>query len=156
MSKQPKVKSWKHDTKPAERLIERSVVVRLETANEQDKTFEAVIASEHPVERWDETRREVVKEILLTSGLEFRDGRNQLPIVDSHDRSTVRNVIGSIRNIQVQGDEVVGVPMFARDTDSQDAYHKVIDGHITDFSITADPLEIVEVERGQVARFGEP
>jgi len=155
MSKRPKVKSWKSDTKPEERMIQRAVVVRLETADQDAKTFEAVIASEHPVERWDESRREVVQEILLTSGLEFRDGRNQLPIVDSHDRSTVRNVIGSIRNIQVQGDEVVGVPMFARDTDSQDAYHKVLDGHITDFSITADPMEIVEVERGQVARFGD-
>lgn len=150
-----KVKSWKSDTKPHERMIERSVIVRLETANEQDKSFEAVIASEHPVERWDADRGEVVQEILLTSGLEFRDGRNQLPIVDSHDRSTTRNVLGSIRNIQIQGDEVVGVPMFARDTDSQDAYHKVVDGHITDFSITADPLEIVEVSRGQTAQFGD-
>ncbi len=145
-----KVKSFKHD-RPGARLIERAVIVREGTANEETKSFSAVIASENPVERWDETRQEVVKEILLTSGLEFRDGRNQLPIVDSHDRSTTRNVLGSIRSIQVIGDEVVGVPMFARDTDSQDAYYKVIDGHITDFSITADPLEILEVKRGQVA-----
>lgn len=149
-----KVKSWKHDSKPEHRLIERAVVVRDGTANETTKSFDAVIASEHPVMRWDESRQEVVAEILLTSGLEFRDGRNQLPIVDSHDRSTTRNVLGSIRNISIQGDEVVGVPMFARDTDSQDAYHKVIDGHITDFSITADPLELVEVKRGQTATFG--
>ena len=153
--KTKKVKSWKSDTKPYERMIERSVVVRLATANEETKSFDAVIASENPVERWDEQRKEVVKEILLTSGLEFRDGRNQLPIVDSHDRSTTRNVLGSIRDIQVQGDEVAGRPMFARDTDSQDAYYKVIDGHITDFSITADPLEIVEVSRGMSAQFGE-
>lgn len=154
-TKTRKVKSWKSDTKPYERMIERSVIVRLATADEQTKSFDAVIASENPVERWDEQRKEVVKEILLTSGLEFRDGRNQLPIVDSHDRTTTRNVLGSIRDIQVQGDEVAGRPMFARDTDSQDAYHKVIDGHITDFSITADPIEIVEVARGTSAQFGE-
>jgi hypothetical protein len=132
-------------------MIQRAVIVREGTADEKGKSFTAVIASENPVERWDETRQEVVKEILLTSGLEFRDGRNQLPIVDSHDRSTTRNVLGSIRGIQVMGDEVVGVPMFARDTDSQDAFYKVMDGHITDFSITADPLEILEVKRGQTA-----
>ena len=149
MTATKKLKSWKRDTKPASRMIERAVVVREGTANEADKSFTAVIASENPVERWDELRQEVVREILLVSGLEFRDGRNQLPIVDSHDRSTTRNVLGSIRSIQVLGDEVVGVPMFARDTDSQDAYYKIIDGHITDFSITADPLEIVEVKRGQ-------
>lgn len=145
-----KVKSWKRDTKPESRLIERAVVIREGTADEGAKSFTAVIASENPVERWDETRQEVVREILLVSGLEFRDGRNQLPIVDSHDRTTTRNVLGSIRNIQVMGDEVVGVPMFARNTDSQDAYHKIIDGHITDFSITADPLAITEIKRGQV------
>ena len=146
-----KVKSWKRDRTPESRMIQRAVIVREGTADEKGKSFTAVIASENPVERWDETRQEVVKEILLTSGLEFRDGRNQLPIVDSHDRSTTRNVLGSIRGIQVMGDEVVGVPMFARDTDSQDAFYKVMDGHITDFSITADPLEILEVKRGQTA-----
>ena len=150
-----KVKSWKHDTKPHERMIERSVIVRLDTVDEEAKAFDAVIASENPVERWDDYRKEVVQEILLTSGLEFRDGRNRLPIVDSHDRSTTRNVLGSIRNIQVQGDEVVGQPLFARDTDSQNAFYKVVDGHITDFSITADPLEVVEVARGQSAQFGD-
>lgn len=155
-TKKGKIKSWRMDSKPEHRMIERAVIVRLTNSDPaQVATFDAVIASENPVERWDDQRKEVVQEILLTSGLEFRDGRNQLPIVDSHDRGTVRNVLGSIRNIQVQGDEVVGQPSFARDVDSQDAYHKVIDGHITDFSITADPLEIVEVARGQSAQFGE-
>jgi len=158
-AKPKKLKSWKKDTKPHERMIERSVVIRVvgNTQGNADAvpTLTAVIASEHPVERWDEQRKEVVREILLTDGMEFRDGKNQLPIVDSHDRGTVRNVLGSIRNIQIQGDEVVGQPMFARDANSQEAMMKVIDGHINDFSITADPLEIVEIPRGKTGQFGE-
>jgi hypothetical protein len=152
MTMTKKVKSFKHD-RPDARLIERSVVIREGSQDEANKSFTAVIASENPVARWDETRQEVVQEILLMSGLQYRDGRNQLPIVDSHDRSTTRNVLGSIRNIQIINGECEGVPMFARDTDSQDAYYKVLDGHITDFSITADCLEIAEVKRGQVAVF---
>ncbi len=62
-----KVKSFKHDTKPAHCLIERAVIVRAGTANETEKSFSAVIASENPVERWDERRGEVVQEILLMS-----------------------------------------------------------------------------------------
>jgi len=158
-AKPKKLKSWKKDTKPHERMIERSLVIRVvgDTQGNADAvpTLSAVIASEHPVERWDEQRKEVVREILLTDGMEFRDGKNQLPIVDSHDRGTVRNVLGSIRNIQIQGDEVVGQPMFARDANSQEAMMKVIDGHINDFSITADPLEIVEIPRGKTGQFGE-
>lgn len=158
-AKPKKLKSWKKDTKPHERMIERSVVIRVVEGTQGNTdavpTLTAVIASEHPVERWDEQRKEVVREILLTDGMEFRDGKNQLPIVDSHDRGTVRNVLGSIRNIQIQGDEVVGQPMFARDANSQEAMMKVVDGHINDFSITADPLEIVEVPRGKTGQFGE-
>lgn len=158
-AKPKKLKSWKKDTKPHERMIERSLVIRVVQRQEGNTDpvpiLSAVIASEHPVERWDEQRKEVVREILLTDGMEFRDGKNQLPIVDSHDRGTVRNVLGSIRNIQIQGDEVVGQPMFARDANSQEAMMKVIDGHINDFSITADPLEIVEIPRGKTGQFGE-
>lgn len=154
--KPKKLKSWKKDTKPHEKMIERSVVIRSgDGALIDAKTLSAVIASEHPVERYDDTRGEVVKEILLVDGMQFRDGKNQLPIVDSHDRQTVRNVLGSIRNIQAIGDEVVGTVMFARDANSQEAMQKVVDGHINDFSITADPLEIVEVPRGVVGEFGE-
>lgn len=153
-AKPKKLKSWKKDTKPHERMIERSIVVRMEGASEQ-QTLSAVIASEHPVERWSEERQEVVREILLVDGMQFRDGKSQLPIVDSHDRGTVRNILGSIRNIQAVGDEVVGTVMFAHDNDSQNAQRKVLDGHITDFSITADPLEVVEVPRGTIGTFGD-
>lgn len=153
-NKPRKLKSWKKDTKPVERLIERSVVVRVVEGSEPG-TLSAVIASEHPVERWDELRQEVVSEILLMSGLEFRDGKTQLPIVDSHDRSTVRNVLGSIRDIHIEGDEAVGRTEWARDQYSQESMMKVVDGHINDFSITADPLEVVEVPRGVVGTFGE-
>lgn len=153
-AKPKKLKSWKKDTKPHERMIERSIVVRMDGVSEQ-QTLSAVIASEHPVERWSEERQEVVREILLVDGMQFRDGKSQLPIVDSHDRGTVRNILGSIRNIQVVGDEVVGTVMFAHDSDSQNAQRKVLDGHITDFSITADPLEVVEVPRGTIGTFGD-
>lgn len=153
-TKPKKLKSWKKDTKPHERMIERSVVVRV-VEGDQPGSFNAVIASEHPVERWNEQRQEVVREILLMSGLEFRDGRPKLPIVDSHDRTSVRNVLGSIRDIHVEGEEAVGRTVWAQDAHSQEAMQKVIDEHIDDFSITADPLEVVEVPRGVVASFGE-
>jgi hypothetical protein len=151
-AKPKKLKSWKKDTKPHERMIERSIAI-MPSADKE--TLSAVIASEYPVERWSEERQEVVREILLVDGMQFRDGKNQLPIVDSHDRGTVRNVLGSIRNIQIVSDEVVGTVMFAHDNDSQNAQRKVLDGHITDFSITADPLEVVEVPRGTVGTFGD-
>lgn len=147
--KTKKIKSWKSDEMPPHKMILRMVSVRAETANAETKSVEVVVASENPVERYDHERDAVVKEILLMDGVEFRTDRMQLPIVDSHDRSTVRNVLGSVRNIRREGSQLVGDATFARDTDSQDAYQKLLDGHLTDFSITATPRQVMSVRRGE-------
>lgn len=119
------------------------------SASKKRPTVDIVIASDSPVERWDEDRDEMVKEILLMDGVEFRSDQKQLPIVDSHDRSTVRNILGSVRDIRVENGQLVGRAVFATDSDSQRAYGKLKEGHLTDFSITATPKEIKKIPRGE-------
>jgi hypothetical protein len=109
----------------------------------------AVIASENPVERYDEERKMVVKEVLLMEGMELRGGRNQLPIVDSHNDRSVRNIFGSIRNIRVEGSQLVGETSFATDEESRTIEQRMQEGHITDFSISADILASEFIQRGQ-------
>lgn len=109
----------------------------------------AIIATETPIERWDEQRQMVVKEVLLMDGCVFRGGRDQVPIVDSHDDSTVRNVLGSIQRMQIDGGQLFGKPAWASTEDAQETATKVNEGHLTDFSITALPIESVFVARGQ-------
>ena len=125
------------------------VDMRPNTVDEEKKSVEVVIASENPVERWNDQIGQAYSEILLMDGVQFRTERFRLPIVDSHDRSTVRNVLGSVRDIRVEGTQLVGVASFARDRDSQDAFQKLVDGHLTDFSITANINESTRVERDQ-------
>jgi hypothetical protein len=149
LSKPKKIKSWKSDAVSPDKMILRMVSVREETANEQTKSVEVVVASENPVRRFCEERGMPVNEILAMDGVEFRTDRLQLPIVDSHNRSTVRNVLGSVRNIRREGSQLIGDATFARDTDSQDAFQKLVDGHLTDFSITATPKEMITVRRGE-------
>lgn len=116
-------------------------------------SVEIVIASNEPVERYDEDRDEMVQEILMMDGIEFRHESKQLPIVDSHDRSTVRNVLGSVRDIAVEDGELVGRAVFADDKDSQIAFGKLKGGHLTDFSITATPKEIKKIPKGESIEF---
>lgn len=130
-------------------LKKPNLVMRFVTS---DKTSGiAVIATETPVERYDESRGCVVREVLLMEGCRFRGGRNQIPIVDSHDDSTVRNILGSIQDLQINRStgELYGNPAFASDPDSQVIATRFNEGHITDFSITADPIKGVFVQRGQ-------
>lgn len=144
-----KVKSFKHDPMPTKQMVMRIVDVRREEQNAETKTVPVVIASENPVERYNDDNGEVYHEILLMSGVEYRAGKNRLPIVDSHDRTTVRNVLGSVQNIRVEGTQLVGDASFARDQDSQIAFEKLLDGHLTDFSITAWPNEQRSIRRGE-------
>jgi hypothetical protein len=111
----------------------------------------AVIATENPIAKYDEETQQVVREVLLMDGVEYRSGRNQIPIVDSHDDRTVRNIFGSIQKIQAnyQTGELIGVPVFASDSESQTIAQRMTEGHITDFSITAIPLETTFVARGK-------
>ena len=110
-----------------------------------------VIATENPVRRYDEESGLVVNEVLLMEGMELRGGRDQVPIVDSHDDTTVRNILGSIQRIRIDqaNGELYGVPMFASDPDAQTIQARMNEGHITDFSITAQPLESIFVPSGK-------
>jgi hypothetical protein len=118
------------------KMVMRFVEVRADTFT--DEGVDVVVATDNPVQRMDWARGQVISEILDMGGVEFRSERNQLPIVDSHNPSTVRNVLGSVRDLRVVKGELVGRAMFAQDTASQEAYQKVRDGHLTDFSITGE------------------
>ena len=130
-------------------LAMRSVSVQSATADATKRSVSVVTATENPIDRWDESRQMVVAEVLEMDGMTLRSGATQIPIVDSHDTTTVRNVLGSLRNLTITGDEFGGTAYFASDDDSQTAYGKLLEGHITDFSITAQPDEVLELRAGQ-------
>jgi hypothetical protein len=112
------------------------------------KDGRAVIATETPIDIYDQDRG-WIKQVLLMDGVRFRNDKKQLPIVDSHNDKTVRNVFGSIRNIVIEGDELLGLPDFASDPDSQIVATRYTEGHLNDFSIDAQILERQFVREGQ-------
>jgi len=146
-NKRGKVKLSRYDRIPEDQMVMRLAEMR--RADTDNRKMEVVIATENPVQRYDESRDIIIREVLEMDGIEFRGERKQMPIVDSHDRSTVANVLGSVRQMRVEGDELIGEASFASDERSQEAYTKASEGHLTDFSVTAIPLESVFVERGQ-------
>lgn len=110
---------------------------------------DVVVATETPVRRYDDERGYVINEVLLMEGIVLRTNQQQIPIVDSHDDSTVRNIFGSIQRLQVVDGELHGAPVFASDPDAQLICQRMNEGHITDFSITAVPLESLFVPHGK-------
>ena len=127
----------------------KSSTVVLRSVGFASGVSDVVIATETPVRRYDEDRGYVINEVLLMEGVVLRANQSQIPIVDSHDDSTVRNIFGSIRGLQVIDGELHGAPSFASDPDAQLICQRMNEGHITDFSITALPMESLFIPHGQ-------
>src|SRR4030042_3882679 len=77
-------------------LTSRTYQLRIDTINEKDRTVEAVIATEAVVRVFDWNRLEVIEEVLLMSGCRIPPDR-QIPLLDTHDRTTIQKQHGSTR-----------------------------------------------------------
>lgn len=131
------------------RYILRSAAIAIPAAGVKQRSKTVVLATEQPVQRWDDSRYTVVSEVLLLSGIQFRNDRKALPLVDSGDVSSVRNIIGSVRNIRIDRGQLLGDVVFARDAKAQAVAQKFQDGHLNDFSVISSPIELLEVQSGQ-------
>jgi hypothetical protein len=101
------------------------------TMDESARTVEAIMGTDAPVTVFDwELGR--INEVLLMSGAEYPD---QLPLLDSHSRWSAGDVLGSVRNIRAESDRLIGTVHFSATKDADDAFTKVREGHLTDFSI---------------------
>lgn len=88
--------------------------------------------TEAPAEVFDWQRFEVVREVLLTSGMELPES-GQVPLLNAHNRYDIGDVIGSFRNIRTEPDRIVGRVQFSQA--AADAFTKLKEGHLTDFSV---------------------
>jgi hypothetical protein len=104
------------------------------TLDEKTRSVEVVAATEEPAEVYDPARYEVVSEVLLMSGCEIPEP-NSVPLTVEHYRSADA-VIGSLRDMRTEGDQLIGRVFFSTSDDSEPYWIKVKEGHLDSFSIT--------------------
>lgn len=123
--------------------------LRAESVNETERSVEAVLATENPVIVFDWQRYELVDEILLMSGVQMRD---QIPLLNDHRRVSLDDVFGSIRNMSIQGSNLICRLYFADMSDHADdpeaskinrAWTKVKQRHQREVSVGYRVLESV-------------
>jgi len=130
-------------------LATRSLSVRAATIDEEGRSVQAVLATEQPVDIFDFGRLSVVDEVLRVGG---RQSGPSVTLLETHDRSTLDAVLGSVREIRREGDVVVGRLHFAADDErAERAWRKVRDGHITDVSVGYRVDDAIYVEPGESA-----
>lgn len=123
-----------------------------ESARDDDRSVEFVLSTEQPVvmRTWEHGD---INETLIASGVQIPDNR-QVPLLDTHNRYSVDDVLGSVREIRVEGKQVVGRAFFAKSQRAFDSFVKVRDGHVTDISVgyqNEDATLIPEGQRATVA-----
>ena len=91
-------------------LETRDAIPRPTSFNADARTIEAVIASATPVPRQD--ARGPFHEILDPAGLDIAGSRGT-SVLDSHNRSGLDAVLGTLDDIRIEGDQVIGTIRFS-------------------------------------------
>ena len=120
--------------------------VRADSIDAESRTAVAVAATEGRVPVFDFERFDIVEEILVAEGGSFPE---RMPLLDSHNRGSVFNVLGSATNPVRKGSEWELRMEFDDDEDSVRAFKKVQKRHIQDVSIGYNVTRAEFIEPGQ-------
>ena len=122
-----------------------------ETLKKEGKavTVEAVITTEQPALVPDWERWEMVREILLMDGVVIPDTK-QVPLLNTHSRWSTSSVRGSVRELRVEGDKLLGDVHFW--SKAEDEISQVEEGHLTDLSAGYKTFEEHTIEIGKGAQ----
>jgi hypothetical protein len=82
------------------------------------------------------------------SGCEIPESR-KIPLVDSHYRGSTNSLRGSVRDLRIENDQLVGRAQYSETAD--ESFKKVKEGHLDKFSVGYRVLESVWVEAGTTA-----
>lgn len=128
--------------KQEEPIAYRALSFRADAANETERSIPVTLATGEGVKTFD-FRRGMVDEYLLMDGAKLP---KQVPLVDSHNHDSVRNILGSIRDLKVDGNELTGVAYFGAKPVAVEAFNDIRDGHLTDISVGAFRLKETYIE----------
>lgn len=109
----------------------RSVEFRKNSYDPQNRTFEAVIATETSVLRHD--AQGPFQEILPAESFDL--GNQNLPLLDSHNTGTVRAMLGRTESIRREGNQIVATMRLSAAEDTGPVGQRIADGTLTGVSI---------------------
>lgn len=138
----------------ADEILTRSSGFERAAVDEENRTISAILSTEQPVPMFDYRSGKMVDEILRADGGSMP---SQLVLLDNHSRFGSNSVLGSVRNLQMDGDKWRGQLHFAKsknpNSEREDIWELVRAGHLTDGSIgyRYDEDSYVDIAPGQTA-----
>lgn len=125
----------------------------LETVDAENRSVELTIATDtQEILRYDWELEERVPQIIIVSGIEI-PAKGQVPLLDCHNKYTVRAQLGSIRDFRtVKEDDglnrLVGRAFYGRTEFAKETFSMVHDGHLTDNSVGLIVLDKITLSKG--------
>lgn len=130
-------------------MSQRSISFRASTANDDTMTIEATLSTEDPVRMCDYDAWEMMEEVLLADG---RQRTDYLPMLDSHNRWSVEEVLGHMDNIRTEGGNTVVTCHFDKnDETAVKVFRKYRDGHARGLSVGYTVKKYMDIAPGQSA-----
>lgn len=124
----------------------RSLEIRAKSIDVEARTVRATLVTEEPVPVWDAVRYEMVPEILRADGAILP---TQVPLLDSHNRASMSDQLGSVREIVQDGDAIAGTLRFADTDEANHVFGLARDGHTDSVSAGYSVLTQVYVAAGR-------
>lgn len=115
---------------------------------EADDSVEFTLSTEQPALIFDYYHFKLVREVIVSDGVILPDNM-QVPLIDSHDRGTVKNILGSVRDFKIENNKVVGRLYFSKSKEAQEALLKVREGHLDSGSVGYRQEETVYIPEGE-------
>ena len=131
-------------------LYSRTLSVRNQSVDVEERSFEAVVATDNPVTVFDYRTYDFVDEVLVADGGNFP---TRMPLLPNHHRFDVLDVIGSATDFRREGGEWVGRGIVARGATEQsevnEIWQRVADGHIQAVSIGYEVRDFIDIPPGR-------
>lgn len=128
-------------------LTTRTIQLRANSVQESTRSVGAVLATDAIVQVRDSSSWQIIDEVLRMDGAIFA---TRVPLLNNHYRYSLDDVLGSVRDIQTEGGQLVGRLYFASEDDlAERAWNKAKQGHITDVSAGYRSLVSVDIPPGQ-------
>ena len=132
----------------------RAAVVPPASSGADDGGLRWILTTEAPATVFDWERFDFVSEVLLMDGLVL-PATKQVPLLDSHSRYSVDDILGSVTDIRAAEAggyaAVDGLVRFASDERAQRVLQLVRDGHLTDGSVGYRVDRAVWIPEGEQA-----
>lgn len=133
---------------PQGMVTRANLLAKPNTYREADNSVEFILATEEPARVWDWERFDVIREVIAADGV-IVPKNGQIPLVDSHDRSTIDNILGSVREIRREGAEVIGRLYFANSDAAKRAAEMIKEGHLDSGSVGYEQNETQWINAGE-------